>query len=160
MQDVSLDAEYIMVRGVNSLLQIGTEDKPFTHKAIITMHGRRDTAKEIPTYGAKNIAVRFGTLDLHGMPKTPTWTHLGVTANAGDTTVRVSFSLVLRIVCMRLMCVENNIALLRSSLFASVQVVVFRSHCLRRLRNMTDWDYVMRLCADYAERRCVWLGSW
>jgi hypothetical protein len=88
MQDVSLDAEYIMVRGKNAALEIGTEDAPFTHKATITLHGRRDTAKEIPVYGAKNIAVRFGTLDLHGLPKTPTWTRLGVTAKAGDQSVR------------------------------------------------------------------------
>lgn len=85
--DVGLHAEWIMVRGAGSALTVGQEDKPFTHHAAITLHGRRSTAREIPSYGAKNIAIRYGTLDLHGLPKTPTWTRLGRTAMAGDDTL-------------------------------------------------------------------------
>jgi hypothetical protein len=76
-----------MVRGHQSALRIGTETNPFSQRATITLHGRRYTAKEIPSYGAKNIAVRYGTLDLHGLPKTPTWTRLGATATAGSSTI-------------------------------------------------------------------------
>lgn len=84
---VHLHAEWIMVRGVGSALTVGREDAPFRHSATITLHGRRSTAREIPSYGAKNIAVRYGTLDLHGLAKTPTWTRLGATAQAGSDAV-------------------------------------------------------------------------
>lgn len=76
-----------MVRGRQSALRIGTETSPFSQRATITLHGRRYTAKEIPSYGAKNIAVRYGTLDLHGLPRTPTWTRLGATVEAGSNTI-------------------------------------------------------------------------
>lgn len=47
------------------VLQVGTESEPFQHKGIITLHGHhRD--KELPIYGTKVLAVRNGTLDLHG----------------------------------------------------------------------------------------------
>ena len=46
--------------------QIGTEEKPFEHKAIITMYGNV-RSQELPVYGAKTIAIRHGTLELHGM---------------------------------------------------------------------------------------------
>ena len=38
---------------------------------------------ELPIYGAKVIAVRNGTLDMHGQPVGVTWTNLGQTATAG-----------------------------------------------------------------------------
>ena len=47
------------------LFQIGTEEEPFQHKGIITMHGQV-RAQELPVYGAKTLAVRHGTLELHG----------------------------------------------------------------------------------------------
>lgn len=88
--DVHLHAEWIMVRGEGSALTVGHEDAPFQNHATITLHGRRATAREIPSYGAKNIAVRYGTLDLHGVPKTPTWTRLGATAAAGAATLQLA----------------------------------------------------------------------
>lgn len=42
---------------------------------------------ELPIYGAKVLAVRNGTLDLHGMPVGVTWTHLGTTATSGSNTI-------------------------------------------------------------------------
>lgn len=90
--DVSLDAKWIMVRGRHSALRVGSEKYPFSQRATITLHSRRYTAKEIPSYGAKNIAVRYGTLDLHGLPKTPTWTRLGATAEAGSITITLAES--------------------------------------------------------------------
>jgi len=48
-----------------ALFQIGTEEEPFQHKGIITMYGQV-RSKELPVYGAKTLAVRHGTLELHG----------------------------------------------------------------------------------------------
>ena len=48
-----------------SLFQIGTEEEPFQHKAYINMHGAL-RAPELPIYGAKTLAVRHGTVELHG----------------------------------------------------------------------------------------------
>eukprot|EP00892_Ulva_mutabilis_P008257 jgi/Ulvmu1/5803/UM025_0058.1 len=88
--DVHLHAEWIMVRGEGSALTIGREEAPFSHRATVTLHGRRASSRDIPSYGAKNIAVRYGTLDLHGQPKTPTWTRLGATAVRGAISVRLA----------------------------------------------------------------------
>ena len=74
------DAHYIFVR--NGLMEVGSEEFPYTSKLTITMHGNIQSP-EIPIYGNKCIAVRHGTLDLHGTPRSPSWTSLGVTANAG-----------------------------------------------------------------------------
>jgi hypothetical protein len=65
-RDATLDASYIFVRGVGASFTVGTELAPFTHKAIITLHGQSKVTPELPLYGAKVIAVRRGTLDLHG----------------------------------------------------------------------------------------------
>lgn len=48
--------------------QIGTEAFPFQHQAVITLHGHL-RSPELPVYGAKTLAVREGTLDLHGRLK-------------------------------------------------------------------------------------------
>ena len=48
------------------------------------MHGnRRDP--EIPMIGNKVIGVRYGTLDIHGLTRTPQWTFLVSTADAGSS---------------------------------------------------------------------------
>ena len=73
-QDIELQATYIFVRG--GRLTIGTEANPFQHKATITLFGQNYATPQLPIYGAKNIAVRRGTLDLHGRSKTPSWTRL------------------------------------------------------------------------------------
>ena len=63
-EDITLNAEYILIVD-GGTLQIGTEDNPYTKLATIMMHGHwRST--ELPLYGAKTLAVRNGTLDLHG----------------------------------------------------------------------------------------------
>ena len=87
-QDVHLQAKYIFIN--NGRLQIGTEEEPFCHKAIITLHGRvRDP--EIPIYGAKVIGIRQGDLDFHGKPRNVTWTRLAETAmkNSSEIVVQV-----------------------------------------------------------------------
>ncbi|XP_077870118.1 fibrocystin-L-like [Saccoglossus kowalevskii] len=61
--DLELKAENILITD-GGLLQVGTEEEPFQHKAIITMYGNVRSV-EMPIYGAKTLAVRNGTLDLH-----------------------------------------------------------------------------------------------
>lgn len=46
-------------------------------------------APEIPTYGAKCLAVRNGILDLHGRQRVA-WTKLARTAMPGNTTIHVT----------------------------------------------------------------------
>lgn len=71
--DLFLNAKYIFINGGG--LQIGTEDEPFMHRAVITLHGNiRDP--EIPIYGAKVLGLRRGFLELHGRPTNITWTRL------------------------------------------------------------------------------------
>ncbi|XP_052060298.1 fibrocystin-L-like isoform X3 [Mytilus californianus] len=84
-QDIELNSEYILITN-GGALQVGTEDKPFQSNAIIRLHGAF-RSEELPIYGSKVLAVREGTLDLHGIPTPVTWTHLAQTANAGDTTI-------------------------------------------------------------------------
>ena len=44
---------------------------------------------ELPMYGAKNIAVRRGVLDMHGAPVTPTWTQLSRSVEPGATSIEL-----------------------------------------------------------------------
>nr|DBA24045.1 TPA: hypothetical protein GDO54_011748 [Pyxicephalus adspersus] len=83
--DIELQAENILITD-DGVLQIGTEAAPFQHKAIITLHGHL-RSPELPVYGAKTLAVRQGTLDLHGIPVPVTWTRLAQTAEAGSSTL-------------------------------------------------------------------------
>ncbi|KAM8882915.1 PKHD1 like 1, tandem duplicate 1 [Synchiropus picturatus] len=83
--DIELHAENILIVGGGHLI-VGTEEQPFQHQATITLHGAL-RAPELPIYGAKTLAVREGTLDLHGMPVPQTWTRLAATAAAGATTI-------------------------------------------------------------------------
>lgn len=80
----TFDARYVFVN--KGLLEIGTENDPYTSKLQITMHGVK-SSPEIPIYGNKVIAVREGTLDIHGIPRTLTWTSLATTAEIGATTI-------------------------------------------------------------------------
>ena len=63
-KDVELQSNIIMITD-GGLLQVGTETEPFQHKGIITLHGHH-RSRELPIYGTKVLAVRNGTLDLHG----------------------------------------------------------------------------------------------
>ncbi|CAF4012065.1 unnamed protein product [Rotaria sp. Silwood2] len=84
-QDVTLNVEYIVI--VNGgHLQVGTESNPFQHRGIITMYGHLRSI-ELPIFGAKVLALREGTVDMHGMPTVRTWTQLGATAGNGSTTI-------------------------------------------------------------------------
>jgi hypothetical protein len=80
--DKELQATYIFIRG--GRLIVGREHAPFTHTAVITLHGKPYVTPELPIYGGKTIAVRRGGIDLHGTPVVPAWTQLGATAEVGE----------------------------------------------------------------------------
>jgi cell migration-inducing and hyaluronan-binding protein len=82
--DLALSTEWIMVFGE---LEIGTEARPFTHKATITL---TDNVKDeqLMGMGDRGIMLSGGTLNLHGN-RTNTWTRLASTAEAGSTTIEV-----------------------------------------------------------------------
>ena len=80
----TFNASYVMVRG--GYMEVGTEEFPYTSKLIITMYGSKESA-EIPIYGNKVIAVRHGQLEMHGVPRVPTWTELETTVLPGATTI-------------------------------------------------------------------------
>ncbi|XP_056106663.1 fibrocystin-L-like [Rhinichthys klamathensis goyatoka] len=83
--DIELQAENILITD-GGALQIGTEQAPFQHKAIITLHGHLRST-ELPVYGTKTLAVREGVLDLHGIPVPMPWTRLSQTARNGSNTL-------------------------------------------------------------------------
>ncbi|XP_051729532.1 LOW QUALITY PROTEIN: fibrocystin-L-like [Ctenopharyngodon idella] len=83
--DIELQAENILITD-GGALQIGTEQAPFQHKAIITLHGHLRSI-ELPVYGTKTLAVREGVLDLHGIPVPMPWTRLSQTAQYGSNTL-------------------------------------------------------------------------
>lgn len=80
-KDLTLNAEKILVVD-GGKLQVGTEKKPFQHKAKIVLHGHMHK-KRLPIFGTKVLAVRQGTLDLHGKVVPITWTNLARTALPG-----------------------------------------------------------------------------
>src|ERR1051326_8568700 len=88
-KDVELTTEWIMVHGE---LEIGTEGKPHTRKATITL---TDNVKDEDFGGLggkdrsdRGIMLMGGTLNLHGTVKN-TWTKLAKTAEAGSTSIEV-----------------------------------------------------------------------
>ena len=89
-KDLELTTEWIMLHGE---LEIGTEAKPHTRKATITL---TDEVKgeDISGVGGTNdrvdrgIMVMGGTLNLHG-DRQNTWTKLATTAEAGSNLIQV-----------------------------------------------------------------------
>ena len=80
----TFDAHYIFVN--KGKMEVGTEEFPYTSKITITMHSNA-ADPYLPIYGNKVIGVRFGTLDMHGPTRTPTWTELETTSLAGSNTI-------------------------------------------------------------------------
>jgi len=88
-KDLELTTEWIMVHGE---LEIGTEAKPHTHQATITL---TDNVKDEDFGGMggndrsdRGIMLMGGTLNLHGTEKN-SWTKLAKTAEAGSTSIEV-----------------------------------------------------------------------
>jgi cell migration-inducing and hyaluronan-binding protein len=83
--DLELTTEWIMLHGE---LEIGTEAKPHTRKATITLTD--NTPKEDPMggMGDRGIMINGGTLNLHGDRKNA-WTKLAKTAEVGSNSIEV-----------------------------------------------------------------------
>ncbi|NXC66321.1 PKHD1 protein, partial [Anhinga anhinga] len=80
---VELHAHYILISDGGEL-QVGSPEVPFRHKAHIYLYGSLHSPPLFP-YGVKFLAVRNGTLSIHGwMPKVA-FTHLKSSAHANDT---------------------------------------------------------------------------
>ena len=80
---LELHMDYGVVNSGGSF-SIGTEEEPFcSGNALIKLYGHQRSIN-LPIYGAKVFAVRFGTFDVHGCPITTTWTELDETAEVGD----------------------------------------------------------------------------
>ncbi|XP_009642896.1 fibrocystin, partial [Egretta garzetta] len=80
---VELHAHYILISDGGEL-QVGSPETPFRHKAHIYLYGSLHSPPLFP-YGVKFLAVRNGTLSIHGwMPKVA-FTHLKSSAHANDT---------------------------------------------------------------------------
>jgi hypothetical protein len=82
--DLELSTEWIMLHGE---LEIGTEAKPHTRKATITL---TDNVKDeqLMGMGDRGIMISGGTLHLHGN-RSNSWTKLAATAEAGATRIEV-----------------------------------------------------------------------
>ena len=61
-QDVNLNVGYIVITD-GGTFQVGKRDKPFTHKATITMYGSVRSI-ELPIFGSKVIALRNGYISI------------------------------------------------------------------------------------------------
>ena len=69
----TFDAHYILVKG--GYMEVGTEDYRYTSKITITMHSTKYDPN-LPIFGNKVIGVNYGTLEMHGVERSHTWTDL------------------------------------------------------------------------------------
>src|SRR5690606_33862068 len=83
--DLELTTEWIMLHGE---LVIGTEAKPHTRKATITLTDNVKGEDVMAGMGDRGIMISGGTLNLHGN-RTNAWTKLSKTAEAGATSIEV-----------------------------------------------------------------------
>jgi len=84
-KDLELTTEWIMLHGE---LEIGTEARPHTRKATITLTNTVPDEEPMKGMGDRGIMISGGTLNLHGDRK-HTWTKLAQTAAAGSTSIQV-----------------------------------------------------------------------
>src|SRR6187399_2058806 len=83
--DLELTTEWIMLHGE---LAIGSEARPHTRKATITLTDNAKGEEVMVGMGDRGIMLSGGTLNLHGST-TNTWSKLSATANAGATSIQV-----------------------------------------------------------------------
>ncbi|XP_065660201.1 fibrocystin-L isoform X2 [Hydra vulgaris] len=88
-KDIELHAENILIVEGGTFL-VGSEDKPFQHKAIIELHGHVRSI-ELPVYGAKSLSLRQGYLGLYGKHIMNTWSRLAKTVNPNDVEMELIF---------------------------------------------------------------------
>src|SRR5690606_8544594 len=84
-RDLELETEWIYLRGGE--LEIGTEARPHTRKATITLTDKVP-GEDINTMGDRGIMLMRGTLNLHG-DREHTWSKLAKTAEKGATRIEV-----------------------------------------------------------------------
>ncbi len=84
-RDLKLTTEWIYVAGGE--FDIGSEAKPYTHKATIILTDNFPN-EDINTMGDRGIMMLAGTLNLHG-DRTNSWTKLASTAKAGSSRIEV-----------------------------------------------------------------------
>ncbi|KAF1512602.1 Fibrocystin, partial [Eudyptula albosignata] len=80
---VELHAHYILISDGGEL-QVGSPEVPFRHKAHIYLYGSLHSPPIFP-YGVKFLAVRNGTLSIHGWMPEVAFTLLKSSAHANDT---------------------------------------------------------------------------
>ncbi|MDZ4863397.1 MAG: G8 domain-containing protein [Gemmatimonadota bacterium] len=90
-QDISLTTGWILLDG---LLQVGSEQSRYTHRALITLTGTTGNPS-VSGMGNKVLGVN-GTIELHGESRAG-WTQLSQTAAAGATTIDLAQNLGWRI---------------------------------------------------------------
>jgi cell migration-inducing and hyaluronan-binding protein len=83
--DLELTTEWIMLHGE---LAIGTEARPHTANATITLTNNNPDEDPMAGMGDRGIMISGGTLNLHG-DTTHTWTKLAETAAAGATEIEL-----------------------------------------------------------------------
>jgi cell migration-inducing and hyaluronan-binding protein len=84
-RDLELKSEWILL--ARGELDIGSEAKPHTRKATITLTDNVPN-EDVNSMGDRGIMMLAGTLNLHG-DRTNTWTKLTKTAKAGSTKIEV-----------------------------------------------------------------------
>jgi hypothetical protein len=84
-RDLELTTEWVMLHGE---LEIGTEARPHTRKATITLTNNVPDEEPMKDMGDRGIMIMGGTLNLHG-DRQNSWTKLANTANAGSTSIQV-----------------------------------------------------------------------
>jgi hypothetical protein len=84
-RDLALATEWIYLRGGE--LQIGSEAKPYTRQASITLTDKFP-GEDINTMGDRGIMLMAGKLNLHG-DREHTWTKLAETAERGSSRIEV-----------------------------------------------------------------------
>lgn len=85
-RDVNLTTDFILVeRG--GRFQLGTADKPFLKRAVITLTGHTN---DQGIFGSKYFGVQDGILDIHGAPVARSWTVLDRETTAGATSITLA----------------------------------------------------------------------
>ena len=84
--DNKLSVDELFINGGQVI--VGWENNPFTHQMEIELTGTKSSKEFIlpngfDSMGSKAIGV-YGGLDLHGIPRQPSWTRLAQTATAGS----------------------------------------------------------------------------
>jgi len=88
---LELKVGHIHVMGLNSVFEVGNETVPLQGNVNIRLYGSKTSPPLNGNIEAGNkvIFVHGGRLDIHGTPRTRTWTRLAATANATSTSLVV-----------------------------------------------------------------------